>query len=275
MRASKSGRRGARFGAWGTFLVAVTIASTAAGQDDAERTALARSLFREGVELSDVGRWDDAADRFRRSLSLRDSPVVAFNLGTALTHTGHLLEASELFRRAARAADSPPPLAQAARAQLEEVQPRLGRLTVEVTGAAESASIELDGEPLPPAVIGVAAPADPGHHVLRAMRDDTEVARAEVDVTEGGAASARLDGPAPVVPAPDEVASLVVHREQPSPVEPPPPSGGDDVAIWIGVIAGIVVVGAAVAVTSYFILDGQGSGPAIGGNLTPAVITFE
>lgn len=248
----------------------------AAAQDDVERTALARSLFRQGVELSDAGRWAEAADHFRRSLSLRDSPIVEFNLATALTHTGRLVEATELFRRASRDPEAPERLRQAARQQIDALAPRLGRLTVEVEGPLGSVELRMDGDALPREGVGVAAPADPGHHVLVALRDGAEVARSEVDVAEGGAASVRLVVPPPPIaevtlPEGSTEGPAAAAVVDPAPVAAP----GDDGLVWLGVILGVVVVGAAAALTTFLVLDAQGTEPPIEGNLGPAVIVFE
>lgn len=274
MRGSKS--------SWASFVAAAlalaTVFSDAASaqDDDVERTALARSLFRQGVELSDAGQWEQAADHFRRSLSLRGSPIVEFNLGTALTHTGRLVEATELFRRASRDDDAPERLRAAARQQVEALAPRLGTLTIEVEGPLESVELRLDGDVVPAEGVGVAAPADPGHHVLVALRGETEVARTELDVPEGGSLSARL-----VVPALPIAASEPVEVPRGGAVDlgegstVTPPSGGDDGLVWLGVILGVVVAGAAAAVTTVLVLDAQGPEPPIEGNLGPAVIVFE
>jgi hypothetical protein len=101
-----------------------------------------------------------------------------------------------------------------------------------------------------------------------------------VAVPEGGPASPRLDvPPPPVVRAEEAAASAPIEPVRAPPLgtreDPEPPSGGDDLAIWIGVIAGVLVVGAAAAITTYFVIDGQSGAPAVAGNLTPAVITFE
>lgn len=263
-------------------MAVLACASTAAAQagdpagedagDEVQRTALARSLFREGVELSDGERWAEAADRFRRSLALRDSPIVAFNLGTASMHTGRLVEAVELFRRASRDEDAPERLRAAARQHLGELEPRLARLTVEVTGPRETVALELDGHAVMAARIGVGAPADPGHHVLRALRGGEEVARAEVDVAERGEATLRLE-----VPAQPADAGVPVEEaaERPAILElaDPPPSD-DSLAIWLGTIGAVLAVGIAVTI-AVVVVDGQGSAPPIEGNLGPPVIIFD
>lgn len=285
MRGSKSTAAGLLWAALALAGFALGALPAAAQDDDVERTALARSLFRQGVELSDAGRWAEAADYFRRSLSLRDSPIVEFNLGTALTHTGRLVEATELFRRAARESDAPERLRSAARQQVEALAPRLGRLTVTVEGPLETVELRLDGDVLPAEGVGVPAPADPGHHVLVAMRGEAEVARAEVDLTEGGSQEVRLEVPPPpvvVTPPPDAHAAVVLVERGHTREEadrrggtPVTPGGSDDALVWLGVILGVVVAGGAAALTTVLVLDAQGTEPPIEGNLLPAVIVFE
>jgi len=258
----------------------VLLASTgvASAQDvqgsEVERTALARALFREGVGLSEQGEWADAADRFRRSLALRDSPVVAFNLATACMHLGSLVEAVELFGRAARDGDAPEALREAAATQLEALRPRLGRLTLEVTGPSEGVTLELDGEPVPRVRLGIGAPADPGTHVLSAQRGGQEVARAEVQLAESGDATLRLEIPPPEPePEPPPLEEVERDRMLEQPVEPPP--SNDDVFIGIGVAAGAVVAAAIIILTTVLVLEGQGPAPPIEGNLGPPVIVFD
>ena len=67
--------------------------SASAQQNEAERTALARTLFGEGVAFVDQQNWDEAVVRFRRAYALRPSPVVGFNLASALAEQGHPVEA--------------------------------------------------------------------------------------------------------------------------------------------------------------------------------------
>lgn len=241
--------------------------------DEVERTALARSLFRQGVELSDRGEWADAADRFRRSLRLRHSPIVEFNLGTALTHTGRLVEAAELFRRAVRDGEAPARLREAAQRELDAVQPRLGQLTLSVTGPIESVTLELDGDAVPPEQIGVPVPADPGHHVLAAMRNGRVVARAEADVPEQG--EARIDLEVPPAPLHEEVGPLERDTDVSPHPERPAGGGGDDVGLILGVVGGIVLVAGAAVLTTVLVLEAQGPAAPIEGNLGPPVIEFD
>lgn len=241
--------------------------------EDREQTAAARALFRQGVEQSDGEHWAEAADLFRRSLALRESAVVAFNLGTALVHVGGFVEASELFRRAARDADAPPRLQAAANRELAAIQARIGRLTITVEGPLEGVELSLDDHAIRAEMVGVAAPADPGDHVLVARRGGEVVARAEASVAEGSPASVSLTvPPAPVVVAnPEEAAHTVVGDPA---TAGPTVTNGDDTGLIVGLVAGAVALVAVAIIVTVVLLDGQGPGEPIPGNLTPGTIEF-
>jgi len=62
----------------------LSLPRSAAAQDDAQQTAIARSLFEEGLAHFDAGELELAVDRFRRSLEIRRSSAVLFNLARAI-----------------------------------------------------------------------------------------------------------------------------------------------------------------------------------------------
>ena len=166
----------------------------------------------------------------------------------------------------------------AARQLLGEVEPRLARLTIEASGPREGVTLELDGQAVLAARVGIGAPSDPGHHVLRALRGGEEVARAEVDVAERGEATLRLEIPPPVaevaaVSAVTEVSEVTETDPLLEVTEPPP--GDDSLAIWLGTIGAVLAVAIAVTVVTVVVVDGQGSAPPIEGNLGPPVIVFD
>jgi hypothetical protein len=253
----------------------------ARAQDEGE-TALARSLFEQGVAQSDAGDWSAAADQFRRSLSLRWSPVVAFNLATALERTGALVEAEEHFRSAMRDDAAPARLREAAAQGIERVRPRLARLTLEIEGPREGVTLRLDGDDVPEAAIGVAAPADPGAHVLIALRDDAEIVREHVELEEGGAAVLRVAIPPraelPPLARPEPPPAQSVPR--PAPIGVPDSSSPDEpdddtpIVVALCVAAGVLAVGVIATITAIAVEE-AGHGDAIAGNLGPAVIVFD
>jgi Flp pilus assembly protein TadD len=228
---------------------AMAIAAPAiAQQTDAERTALARTLFREGVALVDQQRWDEAVDHFRRAYALRPSPVVGFNLASALAEQGHPVEASELLRTALRDASADRAVRADAQALLAEVEPRVGRLTIRVEGSTDGVELHLDDRVLTPEAIGVAAPADPGRHVLQALRGGVVVVTEEATVPPGGSAEIAVHVPA-APPPPSEVALAPVDPDPGLPVrhrappDEPEPSGGLLASPWFWIAVAVVAAG--------------------------------
>jgi len=260
------------------FLTAEAEAQSADGGDtadsrdtDTRRTpgtdvALARRLFEQGIEFVDQEDWDQAADRFQRSLILRPSPIVAYNLGSALVELERLVEASEAFRHAIHAAGTPPELSDAARESLAEIEGRIAILTVEVRGDLDGVQFFVGDRPLPPEAIGVGAPIDPGSRNVRAVRDGSEIASAQVEIAEGGHESVTLDLPAREVLAESLLAG--------GPGSAADDEGGGVLSspwFWVGV--GAVVAGA-VALILALTLGGQSDTDPVPGNLTPGVVEF-
>ena len=176
--------------------------SWAQATEDARQTAAARALFQEGVRFSDSNDWANAADRFERALAVKNAPTIEFNLATAYEHLGRFVECVERLRHILNNDASTREVRTAAREKLELIEPRIGHLTIHVNGPLDDVSIKLDNTPFANALVGVDAPADPGHHVIIATRDSAEVARAQVDIAESGRGEASLT----IVPRPAQVA---------------------------------------------------------------------
>lgn len=247
---------------------------TASAQDvDPRQTAMARALFEEGVRFADQNEWTEAADRFERAIALRDSAVIAFNLATAYEHLGRLVEASERLTRVVRDSRADARVVASANALLAQIRPRIGHLRVNVAGARDSATYELDGRPLPVAAIGVTTPVDPGPHVVRAMRNGSEVATATIEVSSGADATTSLDVPAPPAIDPNSAAraasgdgtNVVVGNGD----VPNDDSGG---APWGWIVAGGVVVVAGVVVA--VLLSSGSTRDAVSGDSNPAVLEW-
>jgi hypothetical protein len=256
------------------FILAVVTSVQAQAQTS--DTALARQLFEQGIEFSDQGEWEQAADRFRRSLELRASPIVAYNLGSALVELQRLVEASEAFRRAIRGQGAPEDLVSAAQDSLSEIEPRIGTLKIEISGPPEGVEIFVDDRRLPSQALGVRAPIDPGERTIRAMRDGEEIANVAVEIGEGGGEEVVLEIPEPIV---DDSGETV---DQPDPVftstTTTATSTDDDDGtspwLWVG-IGGGVLAAAAVAVVLVLVLTSSGGvEDPVPGNLSPAVVEF-
>ncbi len=239
-------------------LVALSIglaAPPARGQaPTAEDTATARLLFEDGRRLASQGRWEDAAERFRRSLDLRPTHAVRYNLAAALDRLGRLVEASELARTVVREARPADPVRRLAENLLRSASPRIGRLTIRVEGSARGAEVSVDGRGVPTARLGVAGPVDPGPHVVAVRRGDREESR-RVQVGEGEAVEVALPSPA----LPEAAAAARAQTREPWRREAPsqPAEGGGLLSRWwFWTAVGVVVVGATVTTTAVVLSSG-------------------
>jgi hypothetical protein len=251
------------------FLVSADLSVATAQSAD---SALARSLFEEGVAFADRGEWQDAADRFRRSLEIRPSAVVAYNLGSALVELGELVAASEAFERAARA-PSESGVRDAARSRLAEIRPRIGALTIAVEGTlTEDVELRIDERALPHQAVGVEVPVDPGRHVVDARRAGEVVASAETEVEAGGSESVTLAIPDPPPESEEEEHETGVQGALATSTEED--EGGGALSspwLWLGV--GLAVA-AGVAVALTLVLWEPPAADPIYGTLQPGIVEF-
>lgn len=242
----------------------------AAQTEDASRAASARALFEEGVALADQGHWEEASDRFRRALALRDSAVIAYNLASALQETGRLIEASELLRRVRADAAADAELRASASSALAALEPRIAKLSVQVRDRQSADHVRLDARELLPAELDVALPIDPGAHTLRVERAGQTVAERALTIAEGESQTVVLEI-APPVPTPREVA-VAAPPVQAAPAHTshaePPLTGRW--YFWAGVGAAAVGVGVLVAVLASA-GGGELSEPAAG-DFEPGVV---
>jgi tetratricopeptide (TPR) repeat protein len=170
----------------------------AAGQD---ATPVARAQFRRGTELFNARNYAEALEAFRASMAAYASPNARLYVARCLAEMGRLGEAVEQYERAAgeandRAFSDPRYLAarDAAREELRELSPRVGRLTVRAQGAPPppGARLRVAGRELPPTALGVALPVSPGAVEVSLEAPGCAPSRAIVTVARGRQAEARL-----------------------------------------------------------------------------------
>ena len=171
-------------GLWLVLATAMAGTAHAGSGADEQRRETARTLFNEGLEYSDAGRWHEAADRFRRAYQAKATPEIGYNLAQAYIRLGYLATAAELLRRAAADPEASVAVREAAQLRLAQVAPRLGRLSVHLDPPAGGFAY-LDGRLLEPARLGVLLPVDPGPHLVQARwRDGPDLSR-RISVAEG------------------------------------------------------------------------------------------
>ncbi len=238
------------------LMLLTTPIARAQGGDAATR-ATARSLFEEGVGYAEAGKWGDAAEKFQRSLALRPSQVVAFNLATALMELGRLVEASELLEGVRRDATTTPQMKRRVDTLLETLRPQLAWLTVQLQGDNTGVAV-LDGQPLPQAALGVARAVDPGKRTLEVRVDGRVVWSQSITVNAGQSEAAVIDVPSEPEPAPTQATPAPTPAQTAAAAATPTTDATEHTApdredgssgpwLWVG-IGGVVVIGAVVAV---------------------------
>jgi len=234
--------------------------STAAAQTEAELEA-ARARFGEGVELSQQEQWDEAAQAFRDVLEVRQTAQVRYNLAFALSHTDAISEAA----RALDAVLADPEASESLRADattlLQDLDPRLGRLSVRVGGDAAGFEVLVDGEPWSLDHLGEAVRVAAGPHTVVLVHAGEERQREEVAVAAGGT-------------------EVVLLQAAAIAIEEPPPDGGAEEGggsiieqWWFWAIVGGAAVAVGLGIAIGVAVASDGSVQPIAGDLMPGVLT--
>jgi tetratricopeptide (TPR) repeat protein len=201
--------------------VAATFACAVALADEDTR---ARDEARAGVEAAERGSWSEALAAFRRSYALAPEPAMLLNIASAEAQTGDLLSAAEDYRKVLRAQE--PELAAEQRAAveraLERVERRLAHLRIVVRALRRGDRVELDGSPLAESAIDMELSVNPGLHVARVVRGETEVAHRVRTLADG------------------ESVAIVLEPTEPRPI-PPAPSTSVFRSPWLWLGVGVVV----------------------------------
>ena len=142
----------------------------------------------------------DAGDLLQRAQSLVDAPTHLLYLATAHAELGQLVKAGELYNQVIR--KKLPPGASGAFRQAQEkaeeelaqLRPQIPRLKITVEGvpANKEASVTLDGKPVPPVLIGVSRPVDPGSHEVQASAEGMQNAVQTIELERGQSESILL-----------------------------------------------------------------------------------
>lgn len=187
----------------GTVLAgALPVRALAAGDD----VATAQVLFDDARKLMAQHRYADACPKLAESQRLAPAIGTEFNLADCLEHQGKLGSAWAAFldvvdqthRRGETQRES------VARARAAALEPRLGRLTIQVPTSAPDEQVIRDGETLRAEVWGVAVPIDAGDHHVEAHAPGRGAWSGTVHTSDGQTATITVpDLPiAPTAPAP-------------------------------------------------------------------------
>ncbi len=236
-------------------------------------TALARSLFDEGVQAADAQDWAKAANRFERAYSVKPTPGIAYNWACALAELGKVVEASERLRVVTLDPATPPELRGESELKLKSIVPRIAAVVAHVEARSNDLVVLLDGRALSRAAWGSGSPSDPGPHTLSLMRGDQALATETFELTEGERREVtlyELTGPAPgaatfAPTGPDGRPA----RDEPADSKP---WFKRRWVLWTAL--GTVVVASAVTTTLLLTRDDPKAPAPVKGDTTPAVIRW-
>lgn len=148
-----------------------------------QEQAIAKDLFDKGVKLMDEWKCDEspidrkkcreARDAFKRAYELTGALGALRNLAYVEKGLGMVASAARSFRDLARQAPLDPKperrkWADFARAEAEQLAPRVPHLVVKVVDKAPNTKITLDGVDLPEAAWNTSIDVDPGKHAVHA-----------------------------------------------------------------------------------------------------------
>lgn len=169
----------------GTLLVAP---AAFASEPSATELAIARRLFQEATLLEREGKWAPAATRLREATQIKDTPGLRFHLAHCEEKLGQLVEAMldydrarELIATGTRARDVES-LLEPARSALEA---RLPTLLIAIPASVQGLSVELNGKPQSPSILGRPAPLNPGTYRLIVTAPGHERFESDLMIAEG------------------------------------------------------------------------------------------
>jgi hypothetical protein len=178
---------------------AVSLSVSDVKAQSAADKATARELASDGVRRLKNGDAAGALVKLEKAQALYDAPIHLLYIARAHVELGHLVEGAETYRvllRAKLADDAPAVFHEAQRdgeKELEALEPRVGRLTIEVVpDNVTGLSVAVDGKSVNVAALGVPRATNPGHHLIVVEAPGYERAEREVDLPEGKNLSASI-----------------------------------------------------------------------------------
>jgi len=208
---------------WPLLVGALTIAVPGWSQSDP--AAMAEALFNQGREAFDAEDYDTACARFRESDRIDPQPGTKLNLARCEKARGRIATAWALYRTVLEVLARDDDRREVAQTQVDELEPRLPRLTVTLAeGTPQQTVVRLGEIDVRPDGFGTPLPVDPGPLRVITSSPGHEPHAQQVDLAEGERAALEVSvGPA--IPKP------------PDPTSPPPPAAdpglsGQAVAGW-------------------------------------------
>ena len=177
---------------------ALLLATVPAGAQSDEQRAAARHIAIEGVQAFQKGQWKTAIERLERAEAVMHAPTHLLYLARAHEKLGRLLRARELYLKITR--ESLPASASkafreaqaAARTEAQAIEKRIAYVLIALPDAPPKTRVLVDGKEVPPALVGVRRPIDPGARHLEAIAPDGRRVAVDVTIDEGSEREVKL-----------------------------------------------------------------------------------
>ncbi len=250
--------RGLRAG-WPALVAVICAARASSAAPTTADLSAARQLFADAERDEDAGRWSEAMEKLRRVAQVRLTSGVRYHLALCEEHLGQLSRALDDFTaaQAQARADGAADVLRIVGKHLDDLGPRVPRLTVRVTPQAADLVVKLDDVVLDAAKVGTALAVDPGTHRVEASAPRYSPAQATVTVQERDVTSIDLNlvepSPAPVVAQPPAAAPAAPAARPAAPEATPaqstagPRTGAIVATAGAAALAGLGVVAFVVA----------------------------
>jgi hypothetical protein len=240
------GRRRAPWWIAALFVAATWSSASYAQGVDAETRTVARDLARQGADAFERHDYTTALDRLTRAFSLFRAPTISVMQARSLARLGRLVEALDKYEETHRmllgddATDAFRQAVNEAKGEAEELRARIPRVLVRVratSGRIEGLKVQVDGKPLPAALLDVERPIDPGTHQISVTASNCEPVVRNTTLAEGERAALEI----PLDPAPKPASPAAPEPVAPTAETAPPPvieSSNRAPWGWVGVGAG-------------------------------------
>ncbi|MCL2448822.1 MAG: hypothetical protein FWD17_07745 [Polyangiaceae bacterium] len=183
--------------------------------------AAARDVFAQAERDEDDGRWQDALDKMRQVALVKTTAGVEYHIALCEEHLGLLVSALADFEQARSRAETEhaKDVQHLVGGALDQLAPRVPRLTLHVTPENVATEVTIDGNALVGA-LGEARPIDPGAHTIEARAPGWQPASLVVTMHEHDARSIEIPlvaepPPAPTPPAGETGAPPAPRRAVP------------------------------------------------------------
>jgi serine/threonine-protein kinase len=206
-----------------SLCVAFTLASTAPAR--ADEVADAEALFNQAKQLREEGNYADACPMFEDSQRLDPQLGTLINIADCYEKLGKWATAWARYKAAIEIAEKRgDDRIDFVREGKERVEPKVPKVIIAVTSAAEGLTIERGGVELSNTMYGVELPVDPGMVPVTVKRGDQVLETREIEAKEGGVARLELDLAAIAAANPPPPEPEPVVQPAPMPVGPYDPT---------------------------------------------------